>query len=468
MEAPPKHHFLLFPWLALGHIIPFFQLAKRLADAGISVTFLTPPSVFPLLPPFHLSLISFYPLSLPAVPELPEAGTTSDLPPHLQVPLKAAFDALQPLFHTLLPKLSPNLIIHDFTSYWLPEIATTFGIPTVFFSIYNAASMAYLHVPYRVTGKYFPPTAAGLTSPPPKFPPSAVCFRPFEAKQLQGGYTFPAPDISGPERILRTICNSDMVIIRSCYELEKKYIDFIETEYLNYFNDDKKFLPIGFLPPRLGDEAQSRQEPWAKCVDWLDKQPIKSVTYVAFGTECRLNQAQTNAVAIGLEESGVPFLWVRRASIHGASEELPDGFLDRAQGRGLIVEEWVPQPNILSHPSIGVFFSHSGTSSVIEGLTTGKRLVLLPMIIDQGLIARLVADEWRAALEIERANLEDGSFTAESVCRAIQRAVSEEDNSETWHNAKDLKARIFGDTELEKDYLRKFINCATKLVYSKS
>ncbi|KAL4200685.1 hypothetical protein AMTRI_Chr02g212430 [Amborella trichopoda] len=268
-----------------------------------------------------------------------------------------------------------------------------------------------------------------------------------------------------------------MVIIRSCYELEKKYIDYIQENYQSYFKEcrgggdgDKKFLPIGFLPPRLGGEAQWSNDSGScqKCMDWLDKQPIRSVTYVAFGTECRLNQAQTNAVAIGLEESGFRFLWVRRAPIDGVPEKLPDDFLERVQGRGLIVEEWVPQPNILSHPSIGVFFSHSGTSSVIEGLTTGKRLVLLPMIIDQGLIARLVADEWRAALEIERANLEVGSFTAESVCRAIQRAVSEEDDAKTWSNAKDLQARVFGNTELEKHYLSKFIDCATKLVYSKS
>ncbi|KAL4200681.1 hypothetical protein AMTRI_Chr02g212400 [Amborella trichopoda] len=484
MEAPPppKQHFLLFPWLAFGHIIPFFQLAKRLADAGISVTFLTLPSVFSHLPPLHvphhLSLISFHPVSLPSIPELPEAAaTTSDLPPPLQDHLKAAFDALQPLFHTLLPKLSPNLVIHDFTSYWLPEIATTFGIPTVFFSIFNAASFAYAAVPYRVSG-----TPTDLTSAPPDFPPSAVYFHPFEAKQLQSLSTFQKTDVSSFERFTRTICNSHMVIIRSCYELEKKYIDYLVKEYLNYFKECggsgvKKFLPIGFLPPRPGDEAHRDngtmdsgscqkfvKKPWAK---WLDKQPVSSVTYVAFGTECLLNQSQTNAVAIGLEQSGFRFLWVGRAPVSGKLP-LPDGFLERVQGRGLIVEEWVPQAQILSHPSIGVFFSHSGTSSVIEGLTTGKRLVLLPMMLDQGLIARLVADEWRAALEIERANLQDGSFTAESVCRAVQRAVSEEDDSETWRNAKDLQARIFCDTELEMHYLSKFVNCATKLVCPKS
>ncbi|ERN07708.1 hypothetical protein AMTR_s00155p00092940 [Amborella trichopoda] len=184
MEALPKHHFLLIPWPAFGHIIPFFQLAKRLADAGISVTFLTPSSVFPRLPPLHLphhlSLISFHPLSLPLIPELPEATTTSDF----HIPLRAAFDALQPLFQTLLPKLSPKLIIHDFTSYWLPEIATTFGIPTVYFSIFNAASLAYLIVPHRVTGKSFPPTAADLTSSPPGFPSSAVYFHPNNWKGL--------------------------------------------------------------------------------------------------------------------------------------------------------------------------------------------------------------------------------------------------------------------------------------------
>nr|ABR17488.1 unknown [Picea sitchensis] len=38
-----KLHFLVFPWLAQGHIIPFLELSKALAIHGHKVSFLSTP-----------------------------------------------------------------------------------------------------------------------------------------------------------------------------------------------------------------------------------------------------------------------------------------------------------------------------------------------------------------------------------------------------------------------------------------
>ncbi|KAL4200682.1 hypothetical protein AMTRI_Chr02g212410 [Amborella trichopoda] len=473
MEAPTKLHFLLFPWLAFGHILPFLNLSKCLADAGISITFLCPSSAFPRLPPLHLphhlSLISFHPFSLPSIPGLPPSSeTTFDLPPHLQTHLKTAVDSLQPLLQTLLAKLSPNLVIHDYCSYWLPKMAAKLGIPSVYFSIFNASSLSYFSVPSRWRADITP---KDLMSPPPRFPPSALRLHPFEAEAMVGGYIFPEPDIPAIERFIQTISNSDMVIIRSCSEVEGKYIEFLEKEFDIWKQGNggdggngscRKFLPIGCLSPRSGDKAPIDKNMVTKSwVDWLDRQPNQSVTYVAFGTECVLTPAQTHAIASGLEESGTRFLWIRRFPPYvksGVTEGLPDGFLDRVQGRGLVFGEWVPQTQVLEHPAVGVFFTHGGASSLVEGLASGRRLVFLPIQIDQGLNARLVAEEWKAAVEVQRTSLEDGSFTGQSVGQAIQRAVSEAEDVETWRNAKHLRARVFTNVEAEEQHLSHFFN----------
>ncbi|ERM99147.1 hypothetical protein AMTRI_Chr02g212380 [Amborella trichopoda] len=498
MDNPDnRRHFLLFPWLAFGHILPFFHLAKRLADAKISVTFLAPASVLPRLPslhlPHHLSLISFHPFSLPHVPDLPpEAATTSDLPPHLQSLLKSSLDLLQPLLHSILSKLPLNLVIQDFAPYWLPKIAAKFGVPTAYFSIFNAASVAYFMVPSRRVPETPPPSASDLSSPPFGFPSSSLYVQRYEAEQLLWIYTYPEPDISGIDRLLRTISNSNMVIVRSCYELEGKYFEYLEKEFQSHANRESSdrfyknignlnFLPVGFLSPRLGDEAprdnstgidggSSVEKSWTECLDWLDKQPFKSVVYVAFGTEWTLTPSQTRAVALGLESSGARFLWIKRTPRYApseASDGLPEGFVDRVHRQGLVFKEWVPQSMILAHPSVGVFFSHSGTSSVIEGLATGKRLVLLPLVFDQGLIARLVANEWKAAIEIEGRSLEDGNFTSELINRAIVRVVMEAEDTETWINAKDLQARVFGNMELQDKYIKLFVDHVDTLVCCK-
>ncbi|KAL0788987.1 hypothetical protein Bca101_005233 [Brassica carinata] len=107
-------------------------------------------------------------------------------------------------------------------------------------------------------------------------------------------------------------------------------------------------------------------------LEWLDKQPDKSVVFVCLGSGGTLSLEQTMELAYGLDLSGQRFLWVLRrpTSYLGASSSddgqvsagLPEGFLDGTRGVGLVVTQWAPQVEILSHGSIGGFLSHCGWS----------------------------------------------------------------------------------------------------------
>jgi hypothetical protein len=46
---------------------------------------------------------------------------------------------------------------------------------------------------------------------------------------------------------------------------------------------------------------------------WLEEQAPGSVVYAAFGSEAKLTSAQLEIIALGLEASGLPFLWAFRA-----------------------------------------------------------------------------------------------------------------------------------------------------------
>ncbi|CAN0916687.1 Beta-D-glucosyl crocetin beta-1,6-glucosyltransferase [Linum grandiflorum] len=63
-------------------------------------------------------------------------------------------------------------------------------------------------------------------------------------------------------------------------------------------------------------------------------------------------------------------------SLHGA---LPKGFLERVEGRGLVVEGWAPQAEILRNDRLRGFVSHCGWSSVIEAIVYGVPIVAMPM-----------------------------------------------------------------------------------------
>lgn len=79
-----KLHKAMFPWLAFGHIIPFFQLSKLIAQKGHQISFISTPrniDRLPKLPPTLASSIQLIKLPLPRIENLPEhAQATIDLP----------------------------------------------------------------------------------------------------------------------------------------------------------------------------------------------------------------------------------------------------------------------------------------------------------------------------------------------------------------------------------------------------
>ncbi|KAF8089208.1 hypothetical protein N665_0513s0002 [Sinapis alba] len=138
--------------------------------------------------------------------------------------------------------------------------------------------------------------------------------------------------------------------------------------------------------------------------EWLDKQRERSVLYVCLGSGGTLScLEQTTELACGLEISGQSFLWVLRkpTSYLGESSNnddlvnvgLPEGFLDRTRGMGLVVTQWAPQVEILSHVSVGGFLSHCGWSSVLESLTKGVPIVAWPLYAEQWMNATLLTEE---------------------------------------------------------------------------
>ncbi|KAL6007421.1 hypothetical protein ACLOJK_032918 [Asimina triloba] len=139
---------LVFPWLALGHMLPFLEVSKEMAKRGHRVTFVSTPRNIERLPklPQHLApRIQLQALTMPHVDGLPEnAEATVDVPADKVPYLKKAYDGLQQSMVALLERSrpGPDWIIHDFTAYWLPGIAATYRIPCAFFCIFSAPTIA--------------------------------------------------------------------------------------------------------------------------------------------------------------------------------------------------------------------------------------------------------------------------------------------------------------------------------------
>lgn len=147
-----------------------------------------------------------------------------------------------------------------------------------------------------------------------------------------------------------------------------------------------------------------------KCHEWLDEQQPESVVYVSFGSQNTIGSSQMKELAKGLEKSEKPFVWVVRPPLgfdmkgEFRKEWLPDGFEERMREtkQGLIVKNWAPQLEILSHKSTAVFLSHCGWNSIMESLSRGVPIVAWPLGAEQVYNSKMLREEMGVSLELTR------------------------------------------------------------------
>ncbi|KAI4385762.1 hypothetical protein MLD38_003755 [Melastoma candidum] len=369
---------LMLPWLAHGHVSPFLELAKRLSRLGFTVFFCSTQaslaSVQRSIPEECTSSIRLIQVCLPESPDLPpHLHTTKGLPPHLMSTLKRCFGAAGPaLLSDIIADITPDLMIYDGMLWWAPPVAEAYGIPAVVLFPVSATMSSFVVHHFSRRGE--------------KHPLDSIYFDPSFARRIERHALEEIEDgATSMERIKRGLeASSRIALVKSSRELEGKNIDYLWNVM------GKKILPVG---PLVQDFRT--QEDTNNLIGWLDGNRPSSTIFVAFGSEYFLTEKEREEIAHGLELSGVPFIWVinfPEGEETSLDHALPDGFLGRVKGRGVIVEKWAPQARILAHQSVGGFVSHCGWGSVMEGMKFGVPIVAIPMHSDQPLNARVVED----------------------------------------------------------------------------
>lgn len=461
MAEERKLHIVMFPWLAFGHMIPYYELSKLMAKKGHKISFVSTPrniDRLPELPPNLVPLIDFVKLPLPRVhvDNLPEnAEATSDVPYNKVKYLKLAYDGLQQPLAQFLEESSPDWVLYDFASYWLPPIASKLNISKCFFSIFIAAFVGFVGPVEVLKGKAEERTKPEEFTVPPKWVPfkTLVAYKLYEILPIFDFVAGEEDKVSDTFRAGLGIEGCDALAIRSCYEFEPEWLKVVEEIHR------KPVFPVGQLPTTVytGDADQDKDHSWGATKDWLDKQSKGSVVYAAFGSEAKPSQGEINEIALGLELSGLPFFWVLRTK-RGEEDtdvvKLPQGFEDRTRGRGMVCTSWAPQMKILSHESVGGFLTHSGWSSVVEAIMFERALILLTFLADQGLNAR-VLEEKKMGYSIPR-NDRDGTFTKDSVAESLRLVMIEEEGKIYRNKIKEMKG-FFCDEDRQDWYVENLL-----------
>ncbi|GLT26593.1 hypothetical protein SLA2020_016480 [Shorea laevis] len=403
--------------------------------------------------PLLLTKIQFHDLSIPPFPSpAPTCGGDTDFPTHLQPSFDSSLNLRQP-FATLIDTLSSQakkvVVIHDPLMAFAVQDAAS--LPNVELYIFHTAS-AFTSFSYFVWEK-------NQEFPVPKDFPENL-------PSMEGCLTDELMNLLTIHMEFMKLQSGDLH--NTCRVIEGEYIDHLAQ------NELRTRWAVGPLSHHLGGriEEQSNSSGENICLNWLDKQPPKSVIYISFGTTSSFVKEQITELAVGIEESKIRFIWVLRYADRGdvfaeedQSPELPEGFEERTEGEGMVARGWVPQAEILKHPSTGGFLSHCGWGSCLESISSGLPIAAWPMHSDQPRNATLVTQVLKVGLIVREWSHREELITASAIKEALRTLMASEEGEMMRKRAEELGRAVRQATEeggVSQKELESFINHITR------
>ncbi|KAK1366551.1 Glycosyltransferase [Heracleum sosnowskyi] len=300
--------------------------------------------------------------------------------------------------------------VMDFFCTSASQVSSGLNIPTYYFFTSSASSLSillYLPIMHQKITTNFKDLNAFVQFPglPPIF--SSDLSEPLLDRNLVE-YTYFM-------ELADQIAKSDGIIINTFHSLETRAITAI-SDGLCIANAPTP--PIYCIGPLIAEKQNNIEG--NECMLWLNSQPRKSVIFLCFGSMGVFGEEQLKEIGVGLENSGHRFLWVVKApppkgdnesnsSIVAPQEPdlntlLPQGFLERTKGRGLVVKTWAPQVAVLSHESVGGFVTHCGWNSILEGVCAGIPMIGWPLYAEQRINKAILVEEIRVGLGLEESD----------------------------------------------------------------
>jgi cis-zeatin O-glucosyltransferase len=109
---------------------------------------------------------------------------------------------------------------------------------------------------------------------------------------------------------------------------------------------------------------------------------------------------------------------------------------------GLVVRDWAPQLEILSHPSTGGFMSHCGWNSTLESISMGVPIAAWPMHSDQPRNSVLITQVFKVGLVVKDWAKRDELIAASDIENAVRTLMETKEGDEMRERAMDLKNAI--------------------------
>ncbi|XP_065638744.1 UDP-glycosyltransferase 83A1-like [Quercus suber] len=371
-----QSHVLVVSFPAQGHVAPLMKLSHQIADHGIKVTFVSTEFII-------ARLTTTMPVkSLRRLVSLPDGLEPGDDRTDALKLINSFQEVMPGHFKDLVEKSNESYddriscVIAGISVVWAFEVAEKMGIKSAAFWPAGPATLALtLRIPKLIEDGIIDTQGTPIKNDLFWLSKEIPAW-----KSSEFPWSFP-----GDSRMQNIffqyvfkmnhsvkLCN--WLLCNSFYELDSLALNLIPG-----------IIPVG--PLLSGNQLENHIGSFwpedSTCLSWLDKQPVGSVIYASFGSTSTFNQQQFDELALGLELTGLPFLWVIRSDIaNEALSEFLDGIRSRIADSGKIVC-WAPQEQVLAHPSTACFISHCGWNSTLEGISMGVPFLCWPYFADQ-------------------------------------------------------------------------------------
>ncbi|KAJ7946078.1 Glycosyltransferase [Quillaja saponaria] len=419
-------HIFFLPGVRPGHMIPMVEMAKVVVSQGVMATIVTNPlnehslsKTIATCSKINILNIKFPPgeAGIPAITSL------AMIPQFMK-----AYGLLQEPLEQLLSAYNPDCLVADAFFTWATNSAAKFDIPRLVFHVTGFFSLCA----QECIKLYEPHKSVSSDSEPfviPNLPDEIKMTRmqlPSLAKTNgQSEYL---------NKLFKAVVEAEEssygVVVNSFYELEKDYVNHYRKVL------GKKAWHIGPLSLWVGNNNEEKSDRGKEssisendCLKWLDSKEPNCVVYICFGSVANFTESQLIEIAMGLEASGQQFIWVVSKSKNKEEEKeewLPEGFEKRMEGKGLIIRGWAPQVLILDHEAVGVFVTHCGWNSTLEGAAAGVPMVAWPVSADHFYNEKLITDVLKLGVAVgvqKFVGLEGESIKREAIEIALKRIM---------------------------------------------
>ena len=399
--------------MSQSRLIPFTEMAKALATHGTTVTLvLTPQNAARfdnLMNQAKSSNLKIHFLSLPFPCKevgLPDGCENMDVLPSPEYAPRffAANDMLKEPLEKWLTDLKtlPSCIVSDFCVPWTAYIALKYKIPRI---VFHANSCFTLLCSHCISINKIHEKVSSMTEPfvVPDLPDRIE----FTKAQLpeamkQGSQALTA----AIEQFKAAEVSAQGILLNTIEELEPIYVKGYEKVVKNIWCIGPLSLSDKLISEKIeGNKSNNNKSSIDEslCLKFLNYQKPGSVIYVCFCSLCRLLSSQLKELALGLEASNYPFIWVIRKnnlSVEFQKWLSDERFEERIRGRGVVIREWAPQVQILSHSATGGFLTHCGWNSTLEGVSAGLPMITWPMFAEQFYNEKLIVQVLKIGVRI--------------------------------------------------------------------